>query len=72
MDQKNSIINIQDLGLSVASQHFVDRQPILQIIFTKHPILRKKSIFRNELFYFGEFFIFRKKFRISAGSQYPE
>jgi hypothetical protein len=46
MDQKKSIINIQDLGLSAASQHSVGEQPILQVI------LRKLSIFRNEIFYF--------------------
>jgi hypothetical protein len=44
--QKKSIINIQDLGLSAASQHSVDGQPILRAIF------RKPSIFRNEIFYF--------------------
>jgi hypothetical protein len=33
--KKKSIINIQDLGLSIASQHFVGGQPILQVIFRK-------------------------------------
>jgi hypothetical protein len=60
MDKKNSIINIQDLGLSAASPHFVDEQPILWVIF------RGISIFRKENSILEHFF------RISAGSQYPE
>jgi hypothetical protein len=39
--KKKSIINIQDLGLSAASQHSVSEQPILRVI------LRKLSIFRK-------------------------
>jgi hypothetical protein len=41
MDKKKSIINIQDLGLSAASQHSVGGQPILQAIFRKLSIFRK-------------------------------
>jgi hypothetical protein len=37
--QKKSIINIQDLGLSAASQHSIGGQPILQVIFRKLSIL---------------------------------
>jgi hypothetical protein len=43
---KKSIINIQDLGLSAASQHSVGGQLILLVIF------RKISISRKEFFYF--------------------
>jgi hypothetical protein len=46
MDKKKSIINIQDLGLSAASQHSIGGQPILRVIF------RKFIIFRKETFYF--------------------
>jgi hypothetical protein len=39
MDKKKSIINIQDLGLSAASQHSIDRQQIVWVIFRKLSIL---------------------------------
>jgi hypothetical protein len=55
MDKKKSIINIQDLGLLAASQHSVGRQPILQVIF------RKTSIFRKKISILRTFSIFRKK-----------
>jgi hypothetical protein len=59
MDKKKSIINIQDLGLSAASQHSVSRQPILWDIFRKLSFLimfllfleRKLSIFRMFSFF---------------------
>jgi hypothetical protein len=57
MNKKESIINIQDLGLSAANQHSVGGQSILQVIFRKFPIIRK------EMFYFKEFPIFRKFFQ---------
>jgi hypothetical protein len=46
MNKKMSIINIQDLGLSTASQHSVDGQPILRGIFRKFFIfLERKFLF---------------------------
>jgi hypothetical protein len=53
MDQKKSIINIQELGLSAASQHSVSGQPILRVI--SKPL----SIFRF-LFLEMKVYIFRK------------
>jgi hypothetical protein len=41
MDKKKSIINIQDLDLSAASQHSIGGQPIVQVIFRKFFIFRK-------------------------------
>jgi hypothetical protein len=46
MDKKNSMINIQDLGLSTTSQHFVGGQPILWAIFRKD-ILYFKFFFQD-------------------------
>jgi hypothetical protein len=57
MDKKKSIINIQDLGLSTASQHSVGGQPKLHVIF------RKFSFFRKGHVYFGKFSIFRTFFQ---------
>jgi hypothetical protein len=34
--KKKSIIHIQDLGLSAASQQTIGEQPILQVIFRKY------------------------------------
>jgi hypothetical protein len=43
--QKKSIINIQDLDLSAASQHSIGRQPILRVIFREFSIFRKFFFF---------------------------
>jgi hypothetical protein len=40
MDKKNSIINIQDLGLWAASQHSIGGQLIIQVIYRKLSILK--------------------------------
>jgi hypothetical protein len=45
MDKKKSIINIQDLNLSVASRHSIDGQLILQDIYREISIFRKKIIY---------------------------
>jgi hypothetical protein len=66
MDKKKSIINIQDLGLSVACQHSVGEQPILQVIFRKLSILKRKYLFLES------FLFLEKNFRILVGSRYPE
>jgi hypothetical protein len=50
MDKKKSIINIQDLGLFDFSQHCVNGQPILRVIF------RKFYMFRKEILYFLKVF----------------
>jgi hypothetical protein len=67
--QKKSIINIQDLGLSTVNRYSIGGQPILRIIY-------RSSIFRRFLFLEKNLFryesIFRKFFRISASSRYPE
>jgi hypothetical protein len=39
MDKKTSKINIQDLGLSAASRHSFDGEPILRAIYKKLSIL---------------------------------
>jgi hypothetical protein len=54
MDKKRSIINIQDLGLSAASQLSVGGQPILQVTF------RKLYSFESFLFLEMKFSIFKK------------
>jgi hypothetical protein len=61
MDKKKSITNIQDLGLSTASQHFFGGQPILQVIYRKFPILERVfSNFGKEIFYFKNLFFLKK------------
>jgi hypothetical protein len=63
-EQKNSIINIQDLGLSAASQHFVGGQPILRVIFRKVSIL-------ESLFYFKKKIYLKKKIQDISGQSIP-
>jgi hypothetical protein len=57
MDKKKSIINIQDLGLSAASQHSIGGQTILRVIYLK------LSIFIEEIFYY------RKKLFLESFSE---
>jgi hypothetical protein len=68
--QKNSIINIQDLSLSAASQHFVGGQPILRDIFRKLYIFRK-FLFLEKLLYLTKFSIFRKFVEDIGGQPIP-
>jgi hypothetical protein len=68
MDQKKSIIIIQDLGLLAASRHSISGQPILRVIFRNFLFL--ETFLFLEKTYFLMFF--RNFFRISVGSQYPE
>jgi hypothetical protein len=59
------------LGLSTASQHFVDWQPILQVIFRKFSILESFPIFRKENFHFKKVSIFGKFFQDIGGQPIP-
>jgi hypothetical protein len=52
MDKKKSIINIQNLGLLVASRHSTGGQPILRVVYRKNYIFRNFLLFRKEIFYF--------------------
>jgi hypothetical protein len=63
MDKKKSIINIQDLGLSAASQHSVGGQPILQVSF------RKLSTFRRFFLILERKFSILRKFLQDIGRQ---
>jgi hypothetical protein len=64
MNKKNSIINIQDLGLLAASQHSVGRQPILWVISRKLSILREFHLFlERKSFILEKKSIFRKFFQ---------
>jgi hypothetical protein len=47
MDQKKSIINIQDFGLSAASQHSIGGQTILRVIYRKILFLKSFSGYRR-------------------------
>jgi hypothetical protein len=51
MDKKKSIINIEDLGLSVANRHSIGGQPILQVIY-------RENLFLESFFYFKKDFLF--------------
>jgi hypothetical protein len=44
MDQKKSIINIQDLDLLAASRHSIGGQPILRVIYRNIIFLEKFNI----------------------------
>jgi hypothetical protein len=72
MDNKTSIINIQDLGLSAASQHSVGGQPILRVIFRIFPIFRQFLLSLEKKFLFLDFLFLESFFKISVGSQYPQ
>jgi hypothetical protein len=65
MDKKKSIINIQDLGLSAASQHSIGGQPKLQVILENFLFLERKFhifvfLFLESFFLFLEFSGYRR------------
>jgi hypothetical protein len=72
MDQKKSIINIQDLGLLAASQHSVGEQPILRVIFRKLSILDFFLFLERKSPILDHFLFLESFFRISTGNRYPE
>jgi hypothetical protein len=63
MDKKKSIINVQDLGLSIASWHSIGGQPILQVIY------REPSIFRKFFHFLKESYLLKSIFRKFSGYQ---
>jgi hypothetical protein len=67
--QKKSIINIQDLGLLAASQHSVDGQPILRVIYRKFLFL--EFLFRERNFLFLVSFLFLENFQHISGHPIP-
>jgi hypothetical protein len=70
MDKKKSINNIQDLGLSAASQQSIGQATDTSSLFLEFFILRTFSFIFSNFYFSKNLFLELFLFKVSAGSRY--